>query len=76
MKQEAISVTELNRYIKDKIATDDFLNNVYIKGEISNFKHHYTGHLYFTLKDENSLIKCIMFKSYTDNLRFSPKDRN
>ena len=74
MNLNPISVTELNRYIKDKVATDDFLNNVFIKGEISNFKHHYTGHMYFTLKDENSLIKCIMFKSSTTSLKFVPKD--
>mgnify|MGYP001025062946 CR=1 FL=1 len=76
MELKPITVTELNKYMKDKIATDDFLNNVFIKGEISNFKHHYTGHLYFTLKDENSLIKCIMFKSSTASLKFIPKDRN
>lgn len=76
MKYEemAISVTQLNKYIKDKIADDEYLNNILIKGEISNFKHHYTGHLYFTLKDENSLIKCIMFKSYAQKLNFEPKD--
>ena len=74
MKFEAISVTELNKYIKDKVAGDEYLNNVLVKGEISNFKHHYTGHMYFTLKDENSLIKCIMFKTYTSNLKFNPKD--
>lgn len=70
----AISVTELNKYIKDKIDKDEMLNNVFVKGEISNYKHHYTGHLYFTLKDENSLIKCIMFKGYAANLKFEPKD--
>ena len=74
MEYNPISVTELNKYIKDKISEDEMLNNVLVKGEISNFKHHYTGHLYFTLKDENSLIKCIMFKSYTSNLTFIPKD--
>jgi len=76
MKYEdmAISVTELNSYIKNKIADDEYLNNVLIKGEISNFKNHYTGHMYFTLKDENSLIKCVMFKSYTTHLSFMPKD--
>lgn len=74
IRPEPISVSELNSYIKDKIGNDEFLNNVYIKGEISNFKHHYTGHMYFTLKDENSLIKCIMFKTYTANLNFVPKD--
>ena len=74
MKYDAISVTDLNKYIKDKIANDEALNNVLVKGEISNFKNHYTGHMYFTLKDENSLIKCIMFKTYTSNLKFMPKD--
>ena len=69
-----ISVTQLNKYIKQKIDGDEVLNNVLVKGEISNYKHHYTGHLYFTLKDENSLIKCIMFKSYAENLKFEPKD--
>ena len=70
----AQTVTSLNNYIKEKIAEDEYLNNVLVKGEISNFKNHYTGHLYFTLKDENSLIKCIMFKSYAQKLNFLPKD--
>ncbi len=70
----AISVSQLNNYIKDKIADDEYLNNILVKGEISNFKNHYTGHMYFTLKDENSLIKCIMFKSYAQRLEFMPKD--
>ena len=70
----AITVTDLNKYIKDKIANDEYLNHILIKGEISNFKHHYTGHMYFTLKDENSLVKCIMFKSYAQKLNFTPKD--
>ena len=70
----AVSVTELNRYIKEKIAGDEALSNIIVKGEISNFKNHYTGHMYFTLKDENSLIKCIMFKTYAQQLNFMPKD--
>ena len=74
MKIEPISVTELNKYVKDKVAADEYLNNVLVKGEISNFKHHYTGHMYFTLKDENSLIKCVMFKTSTATLNFMPKD--
>lgn len=74
MQYNAISVTELNTYVKEKFEKDEFLNNVLVKGEISNFKHHYTGHMYFTLKDENSLIKCVMFKGYTANLDFVPKD--
>lgn len=74
MKPEPITVTYLNKYIKEKVAEDEYLNNVFVKGEISNFKHHYTGHMYFTLKDDNSLIKCIMFKSSTATLNFVPKD--
>ena len=76
MKYEemAITVTELNRYIKDKFADDEYLSELLIKGEISNFKNHYTGHMYFTLKDENSLIKCIMFKTYAQKLNFMPRD--
>ena len=70
----AITVSELNSYIKNKIAEDEALSTVVVKGEISNFKNHYTGHLYFTLKDDKSLIKCIMFKSYAERLGFKPKD--
>ena len=74
MKYNAVSVSDLNAYIKDKIANDEVLNSILVKGEISNFKNHYTGHLYFTLKDDKSLIKCIMFKSYAEKLKFMPKD--
>lgn len=71
---EILTVADLNKYIKEKIDNDERLNNVLIKGEISNFKNHYTGHMYFTLKDEKSLIKCVMFKTYTAHLSFMPKD--
>ena len=74
MEYNPITVTDLNKYIKNKIDGDEMLNNVLVKGEISNFKNHYTGHMYFTLKDENSLIKCICFKSYANRLTFIPKD--
>ena len=74
MEYNPITVTDLNKYIKNKIDGDEMLNNVLVKGEISNFKNHYTGHMYFTLKDENSLIKCVMFKTNTANLEFVPKD--
>ena len=73
-RPEPLKVSELNGYIKNIIDGDEMLANVYIKGEISNFKRHYSGHLYFTLKDETSLIKCVMFKSYTNYLNFEPKD--
>lgn len=74
MKYNPMTVTDLNLYVKEKFVQDEFLNNVLVKGEISNFKRHYTGHLYFTLKDENSLIKCVMFKGYADKLPFDPKE--
>lgn len=74
MKIKPISVTELNKYMKDRVASDEFLNSVFVAGEISNFKHHYTGHMYFTLKDANALVKCVMFKTATGHLNFLPKD--
>lgn len=74
MEYNPITVTELNKYIKNKFDKDNFFENVLIEGEISNYKRHYTGHLYFTLKDENSLIKCVMFKTYTSHLDVEPKD--
>ena len=70
----AVSVSDLNKYIKEKFANDENLSQILVKGEISNFKNHYTGHMYFTLKDENSLIKCVCFKTYADKLTFMPKD--
>jgi len=73
-KTTPLTVKQLNLYVKDLIDRDDFLNNIYVKGEISNFKRHYTGHLYFTLKDGDSLIKCVMFKSYTSNVKFEIED--
>lgn len=74
MRPTPITVSQLNNYIKTLVDRDEFLNNVYIKGEISNFKRHYTGHLYFTLKDGEALIKCVMFKTYTSYLKFEPED--
>ena len=70
----AISVSDLNLYIKNKIANDEALQAVVVKGEISNFKAHYTGHFYFTLKDDKSLVKCIMFKSFAEKINFKPRD--
>ena len=74
MDYSAVTVTDLNKYIKEKFDNDEALINIMVKGEISNFKNHYTGHLYFTLKDENSIIKCVMFKNYAERLKFTPKD--
>lgn len=70
--QYVLTVSELNRYIKEIISGDLILSNIWVKGEISNYKYHYSGHIYFTLKDEKSLIKCVMFKGQTYGLKFSP----
>ncbi len=74
MVYNPISVSELNKYIKSKFEEDEYFDNVLVEGEISNCKYHYTGHIYFTLKDENSLIKSIMFKTYTPHLDFTLQD--
>lgn len=73
MKQ-ILSVSEINRYIKEIISRDFILSNVWVKGEISNYKYHYSGHMYFTLKDEQSVIKTVMFKSYASTLKFLPEN--
>ncbi len=74
MNDRYISVTSLTRYIKYKIDQDIHLQEVYLKGEISNFKAHSRGHFYFTLKDETSRINAIMFSSAASKLPFLPKD--
>ena len=74
MNKDYITVGALTRYIKYKIDNDVNLQEVYIKGEISNFKHHTRGHFYFTIKDEESRISAIMFASNTKNINFEPVD--
>lgn len=68
------SVSNVNKYIKTMFDKDPVLADISIKGEITNFKAHYTGHLYFTLKDSASTIKCVMFKGYAGLNKFKPKD--
>lgn len=65
------SVSEVTRYIKGMMDTDILLSNIYIQGEISNVKYHYSGHVYFTLKDEHAVIKAVMFKSKLSQLSFT-----
>lgn len=72
--QHILSVSEINRYIRELISQDLILSNLWVKGEISNYKSHYSGHLYFTLKDEKSLIKCVMFKTHALKLKFEPEN--
>ena len=70
-----ISVSQLNNYLKRVIDDNSVLNNVLVKGEISNLKYHPSGHIYFSLKDNDSVIKCVMFSSYTGNLNFKLNHR-
>lgn len=74
MEPKVYSVTQLNKYLKMVFEKNTVLFNISIRGEITNFKAHYTGHLYFTLKDETSCIKCVMFKSYASSLKFNMAD--
>lgn len=74
MNNEYLTVTQINKYIKYKFENDENLNLVYLKGEISNFKNHSSGHLYFTLKDENSRIMAVMFRNNAMKIKFNPTD--
>lgn len=74
MESNVYSVSQINRYIKMLIDKDAYLNSITVRGEITNFKAHYTGHFYFTLKDETSTIKCVMFKSMASLVKFKPAD--
>src|SRR5574344_3162617 len=74
MEKRYITVSTLNKYLKNKFDTDPNIQRVCLKGEISNFKGATKGHLYFTLKDEESRINAVMFSSSAGHLEFSPKD--
>lgn len=72
MAQNVLSVTQINEYIRGKLDSDGLLNGVAIRGEISNYKMYPSGHHYFTLKDETSALKCVLFKGNAQRLRFRP----
>ncbi|ULL15457.1 exodeoxyribonuclease VII large subunit [Paenibacillus sp. H1-7] len=75
MSQKTVfSIKELNRYIKMRLESDNVLQNVWVRGEISNFTHHSSGHMYFTLKDSDSRLKSIMFASHNQRLGFIPRE--
>ncbi len=69
-----LSVAQLNRYVKSKMDADENLNHIFLVGEISNFKHHTSGHLYFTLKDEEAQVRAVMFRNAASRLRFQVSD--
>ena len=74
MNKEYLTVSQLTRYIKYKLDNDTNLQEVYLKGEISNFKAHTRGHFYFTIKDEGSRINAVMFASSASKVKFTPED--
>lgn len=74
MVQEVLSITQLNEYIRGRMDTDPLLTQVAVRGEISNYKLYPSGHHYFTLKDESSALKCVMFKGNAIRLRFRPEN--
>ncbi len=74
MQARALSVSDLNEYVRRSLAADPMLQDMIIRGEVSNFKRHSSGHLYFSLKDESSRVACVMFRQYAQMLRFYPQD--
>ena len=74
MAQQVLSITQINEYIRGKMDGDPLLNAVAVRGEISNYKLYPSGHHYFTLKDESSALKCVMFKGNALRLRFRPEN--
>ena len=72
MEQKVLSITQVNEYIRVQMDRDALLNNVAVRGEISNYKMYPSGHHYFTLKDEGAALKCVMFKGNALRLRFRP----
>lgn len=74
MAQNVLSITQLNAYIRNRMDEDPLLGQVAVRGEISNYKMYPSGHHYFTLKDESSALKCVMFKGNALRLRFRPEN--
>ena len=68
------TVTQINQYVKKILDNNIILNNVWVKGEISNFKKHYSGHIYLTLKDDGGVLKAVMFRGAASGLAFTPSD--
>lgn len=74
MAQNVLSITQVNEYIRSRMDADPLLTQVAVRGEISNYKMYPSGHHYFTLKDENAALKCVIFKGNAMRLRFRPEN--
>ncbi len=74
MAEWVLGVSQLNEYVRRQLAADPMLKKVRVRGEISGFKRHYSGHLYFALKDEQARVQCVMFRQSAMSLGFEPKD--
>lgn len=74
LERQAISVTQMNLYIKELMNRDDVLTDVLVKGELSNFKAHSSGHMYMSLKDEGSVMRAVMFRGNASKLKFVPQN--
>ena len=74
MESNVLSITQINEYIRSRMDTDPLLGSVSVRGEISNYKLYPSGHHYFTLKDENAALRCVMFKGNAFRLRFRPEN--
>ncbi|GIP15252.1 exodeoxyribonuclease 7 large subunit [Paenibacillus montaniterrae] len=74
MQPHIYTIKDINKYIRMKMDSDAVLSDVWLRGEISNFTHHSSGHMYFTLKDKDSRIKCVMFSSHNARLKFVPRE--
>lgn len=73
-KMPTLTVEQLNEYVRRSLASDPMLHGIRLRGEISNFKRHVSGHWYFTLKDAQSAVNCVMFRSAANGVGFAPKD--
>ncbi|MDL2220160.1 exodeoxyribonuclease VII large subunit [Eubacteriales bacterium OttesenSCG-928-N14] len=74
LEEMSLSVTQLNEYVAKLLEQDEAMQSLFVVGEISNFKRHSSGHLYFSLKDEKSSVRCVMFRQQAGGLSFAPSD--
>ena len=74
MENNILSITQVNEYIRAQMDRDPLLSGVAVRGEISNYKLYPSGHHYFTLKDENAALRCVMFKGNAFRLKFRPEN--